>query len=137
MESTVQLSAENAIELHPELVKQRQNTYSSLTDLHNIPLFTDEFRVRMETDRQMRKKEEALLRNSTFNQNFIMVQDSDEWLVSQLFAGQQERVLEQEYIQNDTSLSFMDISILLIAVLAVSALYLFVFKDKKVRRTKK
>ena len=36
------------LELHPEEVRQRQDTYSSLTDLSQIHLFTSEFNNRME-----------------------------------------------------------------------------------------
>lgn len=34
------------LELHPEEVRQRQDTYSSLTDLSQIHLFTSEFNNR-------------------------------------------------------------------------------------------
>ena len=47
------------LELHPEEVRQRQDTYSSLTDLSQIHLFTSEFKNRME-EKERREEDQYI-----------------------------------------------------------------------------
>ena len=47
------------LELHPEEVRQRQDTYSSLTDLSQIHLFTSEFNNRME-EKERREEDQYI-----------------------------------------------------------------------------
>ena len=131
-----QTEMESALELNPELAKQRQNTYSSLTDLHGIDIFSDEFGKQVEEIEANYKKQEQQLKHVFFvheNQNSNVV---DVWLRSQLFGEKEELILTQEYVNKEASLSLIDIGIITIVVLAVAALYLFIFNDKKARRKK-
>lgn len=136
MGETEQSVLDGAIELHPEIVRQRQDTYSSLTDLYGVDVFSDEFNDSVETIENQQKESEQQLGKAIFVEEVSVVEDSDTQLLSQLFTTQEEMVLSQNYAGSDTGVSVMDVSLVLIGVLAVAALYLFLFSDKKARRNK-
>ncbi len=129
-----QTEIDSALDLNPELVKQRQDTYSSLTDLHGIDIFSDEFAERLQEIEANFEKQEQQLKNVVFIEEAGNTNDVDGWLYSQLFVEKEELVLKQEYVNKEDSLSLIDIGIMAIVVFAVAALYLFIFNDKKARR---
>lgn len=125
---------QGAIELNPKAVKGRQDTYSSLTDLHGISVFTDEFHNQMEAAERQREMEEEELQQSFFVNEVNILQDKDEQLLSQMFTGQQETVLKPDYTKNANKISGIEIAMVFIAVFAVTAMYLFLFGDKKLAK---
>lgn len=133
METEDIFTEESKLELHPENVKQRQDTYSSLSDLNGIDIFSDEFQERVEEVRGMQNQSYLQLQSDVFTAQAVSPAETDE-ITSKLFSGQKDRSLMHEYETNTTGWSVMDVSLVLIAVLAVTALYLFFFQDKKARR---
>lgn len=119
------------IELYPELVKDRQDTYNSLTDLAGINIFTDEFREISNQVKEAKVKYEQKIKEEVFAEEILQKQNREEKLISQLFINKEETVLQHDYLKNNEGWSFMDTGLVLICVLAVSALYLFFFHDKK------
>lgn len=125
-----------AIELHPEAAKHRQDTYSSLTDLAGIDVFSDKFE---ETVGKVRKENESRskeIQEGIFVEKVIREQDMDTEITSYLFLEQKTQVLLHDYEKNEKGWSVMNVSLVLIAVLAVSAIYIFFFNDRKIRRKK-
>ncbi len=125
---------ENEIELHPEEVKQRQDAYSSLTDLNGIDVFSTEFQNTVKKVIQGKDQKEKEKKEEIFVNKIMVQQDYDIQLSTQLFLNAEELVLSHNYSENNAEWSLMDISLVLIAVLAVSALYLFFFQDRKVKK---
>lgn len=125
---------ENEIELHPEEVKQRQDAYSSLTDLNGIDVFSTEFQNTVKKVIQGKSQKEKEKKEEIFVNKIMVQQDYDIQLSTQLFLNEEELVLSHNYSENNAGWSLMDISLVLIAVLAVSALYLFFFQDRKVKK---
>lgn len=128
---------ESILKLNPELVKQRQNTYSSLTDLGGIAIFSDEFAKKLKEIESNDKKKEQELKGSVFIEKSEKINEGNDWLRAQLFMEQEELILTQEYNNKESKLSFIDIGIITMAMLAVAALYLFIFNNKKTWRKKR
>lgn len=135
MENMEQIETDGALQLNPEIAKQRQDTYSSLTDLHGIDIFSDSFNDRAAEVEAERQTAEMQLKNYIFVEETEDI-DTDSWLLSQLFIEKEGLVLTQDYTGSKERLSIIDIGITAVVVLAVAALYLFVFNDKKARRKK-
>lgn len=127
---------EGAVELHPELAKQRQNTYSSLTDLNGIDVFFTEFENTVRHAASERIQELKALEGKMFDGQMTIWEGVDGELTEKLFAGQEENILRHDYTQAESRLSFVDIGMVLIAVMGVSALYVFFFRDRKERKKK-
>ena len=127
---------ESALELNPELAKNRQDTYSSLTDLHGIPIFSDEFDERMEEIEANYEKQEQHLKNVVFIEKNENINEAEEWSRAQLFCEKEELILTQTYSNREYKISLFDIGMIAIVVFAIAALYLFIFNDKKARRKK-
>lgn len=127
---------EGAVELHPELVRQRQDTYNSLTDLNGINVFFTEFENTVRYVVSERIQELKALEEKMFDGQMTIWEGADGELTEKLFAGQEENILRHDYTQDESRLSFVDIGMVLIAVLGVSALYVFFFRDRKERKKK-
>lgn len=127
---------EGAVELHPELARQRQDTYNSLTDLNGIDVFFTDFEDavrRLAAENVLRWKE---LGEKMFDGQVKVYESADEELTGKMFAGQEKNILRHDYTQNGNKLSFVDIGMVLIAMLGMSALYIFFFRDRKERKKK-
>ena len=127
---------EEDIELHPEIVRQRQDTYSSLTDLAGIDIFYDRFQEIIEQVKKEKSEHFEKIEQKVFMDEVIEEYDADIHVVSNLFLGQEEFILRHDYQKNNERMSIMDVSLILITILAVIALYVFFFNDKKIRRKK-
>ena len=127
---------EGAVELHPELVKQRQDTYSSLTDLNEVDVFFTEFENAVRQVASGRMQEMKALEGRMFDGQITVWEGADKELAEKLFTGQEENILRHDYTQDGNRLSFVDIGMVLIAMLGMSALYIFFFRDRKERKKK-
>lgn len=120
-----------AIELKPEVAKQRQDAYSSLTDLHGIDLFTDEFRGKKDIVEKNYEKDAEQLQEMIFDKEKNMTNENDDWVISNMFINQNTMILKPDYEKRESKISIMEIGAVLIAVLIVTAIYLFIFGKKK------
>lgn len=127
---------EGAVELHPEIAKQRQDTYSSLTDLNGIDVFFTDFENAVRQTTFEKEQKIAELEGKMFDGKIIVWESADWQLTEKLFLGQKENILRHDYIQDVNKISFVDIGMVLISMLGVSALYIFFFRDRKERRRK-
>lgn len=133
---TEEMLEEGAVELHPEEAKHRQDTYSSLTDLSGIDVFSDKFQKTVSQVQEKINHEFEEMQKEIFMEEIIREQDADAEIKSFLFMEQKDQTLLHDYERNTNRWSVMDISLVFIAILAVSALYIFFFNDRKVRRKK-
>lgn len=127
---------ESALELHPDLVRQRQDTYSSLTDLNGIDVFFTDFENAVRHVSSERLQELQKLEGKMFDGQTTVWEGVDRQLAEKLFAGQEENILRHDYVQDGNKLSFVDIGMVLISMLGMSALYVFFFRNRKERKKK-
>lgn len=125
---------EDDIELHPETTRQRQDTYSSLTDLEGIDIFYDSFQEAISKVKKIENLKYQELMQEMFIGQMVAENNADAKITSQLFVGQEAIVLRHDYEKENVGVSVMDVSLVLISILAVTALYVFFFNDRKVRR---
>lgn len=121
---------ETEIELRPEEVRGRQDIYSSLTDLHDLELFTDGFRLQIEEKQEEEKRQETRRKELAFMEKDLLVQGPEEELVSQLFRKEEGLVLRQSNQEEKEGLSLWEISFLFLAIFTVTGLYLFFFTHR-------
>lgn len=122
------------IVLHPETVKQRQDVYSSLTDLYGIDVFSTEFQKAIERVMGEKRQREEQIGEQVFAGDMLRQRDADTQISEKLFLGQKQSILSHDYKSTSDAWSFMHIGVVLFAVLAVSALYIFIFQDRKARK---
>lgn len=122
------------IVLHPEAVKQRQDVYNSLTDLYGVDVFSTEFQDIVERVSGQRKQREEQIGRQVFAEDMLRQRDAETQVLGQLFLDQKQNILTPDYAGGSDVWPFMHAGVVLIAVLAVSALYIFIFQDRKVRR---
>lgn len=125
---------ESEIELHPEVVKQRQDTYHSLTDLNGIDVFSTEFEASVKAVIGEQIEKLRKLEGQVFDQEPVSPKSTDEELTEKLFTGQQETILRHDYTKDQKGVSVMDIGMVLLAMLAVCGIYMFFFQDRKARK---
>lgn len=139
MEENIQnniLNQENEIELNPDDVRQRQDTYNSLTDLTKINLFTRTFHDTME---EVKKKENAVyqeIEKKVFTEIINEEKDVDNEILSELFIQQHAITILPDYQKSDNSWSLLEAGVILIAAIAVATLYLFFFTTSKNKEKK-
>lgn len=125
---------ESEIELHPEVAKQRQDTYHSLTDLNGIDVFSTEFEASVKAVIGEQIEKLRKLEGQVFDQEPVSPKSTDEELTDKLFTGQQETILRHDYTKDQKGVSVMDIGMVLLAMLAVCGIYMFFFQDRKARK---
>lgn len=64
------------VNLDIEVLKDQKETYSSITDMYNIPIFTDEYKENLDNDKELRKKEENIIINNIFKHKSYDKKDS-------------------------------------------------------------
>lgn len=122
------------IELKPESARQRQDTFSSLTDLHGIPVFSDDFKIKVNAVKENCNLEEMTLYSLIFVDGFNKKEGKDDLIISQLFSENETLILKQDYQHYGEKVSIVEVGLVTIAVIGVMALYVFVFRNKRVRR---
>ncbi|MBD5394079.1 MAG: hypothetical protein HDR71_07375 [Lachnospiraceae bacterium] len=106
------------LELDTDSVKDRSGVRSSLTDMSNIPVFTDEFEEKKEAVDQRKQSEEQELNTKVFSQEILQYVGSD--ITAYLFRETTEELVirnEQEALDKDTlpaAAVFMIMAIVLI-----------------------
>ncbi|MGN1314269.1 MAG: hypothetical protein ACI4VG_04545 [Lachnospiraceae bacterium] len=131
MEEVQNGQPQTQIPLQPQAARQRQEVYGSLTDLHQIDLFTDEFRVILQEGKENKQQEEGKRRQLIFGENELQTEGRDDRLIRQLFLKSESRIPSQSYEQTKNRLTFQETAFVLFALMAVSALYLFFFTHKQ------
>ncbi len=121
------------IELHPELVKQRQDTYSSLTDISGIAIFSDEFQVKVEQWQKSKYDADAVVYQKVFFGQQINAIDDDSFM-QKLFTEQGVEMYLHDYTDTGKKVSFIDIGLVIFSALLMAAVYLFIFGKKIPKR---
>ena len=117
------------LELHPEEVRQRQDTYSSLTDLSQIHLFTSEFKNRME-EKERREEDHYIELSEEVFMQAVRGKGSEE-LKLQLFTGEQDQKLLHDYGEISQGSYTFEVLLMSGAILLIVILYAFFFKRGK------
>ena len=125
------------IELHPEIAKQRQDTYSSLTDLSGIAVFSDEFKMLSEKVKQSQEMKDKELQDKVFFSEILNTAGKDVDLLTKVFMEKQEKPLMQDYSIENALISFIEIGLIFIYVLLMTAVYLFLFQKKTPEKRKR
>ena len=120
------------IELNPDTAKSRLDTYSSLTELSGVNIFSDEFRNVKYLREKINENTDLNLKQFIFMKDLIGVNENS--YSSLLFLGTEKSTIMKNYETNKEGFSFLYISVVLIAVLAMTTLYMFFFYDQKKRR---
>ena len=120
------------IELNPDTAKDRLDTYSSLTELSGVNIFSDEFRNAKYLREKINENTDLNLKQFIFMKDLIAVNENS--YSSLLFSGTEKSTIMKNYETNKEGFSFLYISVVLIAVLAMTTLYMFFFYDQKKRR---
>lgn len=122
----------SALELNPEVVNHRTETYSSLTDIYGIPIFSDDLEQKI----REYQDEQAIQREKTESELFVkaMVGTASDYeqVKEQLFMQSQGLVLKNNTAIVQTS-PFMPITILgiMTAIFAVSLIKIITQRKKK------
>lgn len=85
------------LNLNTDTLKEKEENYSSLTDLNDLQLFTDEYELTIE----MVQKEEISKEKSLINRCFIVSNEKnmEEQIISNMFMQNSQIVLQ---VHNDT-----------------------------------
>ncbi|MBR5798737.1 MAG: hypothetical protein IKY23_01615 [Lachnospiraceae bacterium] len=121
------------MELHPELARQRQNTHSSLTDLSGIAVFSDEFERTIHQVKQKNEASEKEIKDKLFFGEMMEMSGRDDLLRSRVFAEKKEQSFMQDYQVAENKFSFLEAGLVLGAILGMSAIYLFLFREKTLK----
>lgn len=132
-EELTQQDSQSDLDLNTEIVHNRKETYTSLSDLYGIQLFTDQ---RMEENRQyqekIEQKEKGVTESIFINKTFM--QNVDQQTINKLFAEPLSITKNQDYTNNTMAKNgfFIAGSIIIIGVfIAMTARY---FKKRKQMR---
>lgn len=120
------------IELNPDTAKARLDTYTSLTELSGVNIFSDEFRNAKYLKETIDKNTDLYLNQFIFIKDVIGVNENS--YSSLLFLGTEKSAITKNYKTVKEVSSFLYFSVVLIAVLAMTTLYMFFFYDQKKRR---
>ena len=106
------------IELNPDTAKSRLDTYSSLTELSGVNIFSDEFRNVKYLREKINENTDLNLKQFIFMKDLIGVNENS--YSSLLFLGTEKSTIMKNYETNKEGFSFLYISVVLIAVLAMT-----------------
>lgn len=91
---------EEVLQLNPYVIKERQSTYTSLTDQYGVFVFTNRFRQsKQQIETEAARQNEQLMQD-IFNGRYLPEEQVENGLESLLFIKEKEQVIRQE--NNDT-----------------------------------
>ena len=119
------------LELHPEEVKGKTDTYTSLTDLYGVDIFTQDFQNKI-------RKEELEITKYRIRIEKQLFQDIDEEsteemnpIVEKMFKGTQEEILMQSYDVESGRINWLESTGVILSVILVMMIYLVFFRKKE------
>lgn len=119
------------LELHPEEVKGKTDTYTSLTDLYGVDIFTQDFQNKI-------RKEELEITKYRIRIEKQLFQDIDEEsteemnpIVEKMFKGTQEEILMQSYDVESGRINWLESTGVILSVILVMMIYLVLFRKKE------
>lgn len=123
--------------LNPEVIKERSTSYSSLTDLYEVPIFTNQFEKTIEDYQEKSSERNSTLYQTVFTLEDWKAKDTNLQLQEYLFVGNEsKKVMEQTNADenNGTSIYIKSGSILVIGFLVI---LFYRYKKRNVRRREK
>lgn len=127
------MGANKDLELHPEEVKGKTDTYTSLTELYGVNIFTKEFeKIKEETNRGKEENRQEIEKQLFLDWNAENGIEEDE-LTSLLFGQQFEEILMESYEKDVQRINFGEAAMVGVSIAAVIAVYLLFSIDKKKR----
>ncbi len=124
---------ENAnLELDTSSVNSRNGVRSSLTDLNEVYVFTDEFQEQKEIVTQEKIKQESEMMKKMFGD--MMISGEEEGVITKLFSGKEEALIVRNEQTVESGHSFWAQAgglLLIIIVFAVGTAMMFKEKGKK------
>ena len=121
------------LELHPEEVKGKTDTYASLTELYGVDIFTEEFFELTESVRKETALEQEKIENQLFNSWKGDLGVREDTLECYLFQENRVEAYLPSYQAGDNNMGIMEAVMIGIAIAAVIAIYI-IFPLVKKRR---
>lgn len=88
------------LNLDVESIRNKQDTYSSLTDMNGIPLFTSVFEERMRTDMEDAESQEQYIESILFTG--IEKEDNSARLINSLFTDSDSWLIKRESAERNS-----------------------------------
>lgn len=125
------MAANSELEFNTEILKQKNESYSSLTDLNGVALFTDDYETLIE-----KKQQEDSQKNSEIEKKLFVTEmrqeGADDEVINTLFLN-----TSQEVVKVNTTPAEQDLSLVFPAIGIVFCVFLlFMVQYYKKRRRK-
>ncbi|WP_195268311.1 hypothetical protein [Eubacterium sp. 1001713B170207_170306_E7] len=125
------MAANSELEFNTEILKQKNESYSSLTDLNGVALFTDDYETLIEIKQQENGRKNSEIQQKLFVTE-IRQEGADDDVVNTLFLN-----TSQEVVKVNTTPADQDLSLVFPAIGIVFCVFLlFMVQYYKKRRRK-
>ncbi|MFV0362885.1 MAG: hypothetical protein ACK5LL_07330 [Suipraeoptans sp.] len=118
------------------ILEDEEETYSSLTDIHNVPLFTNDFSNRIVYKGREAEEKNKIIEDVIFIEE-IAVSDVDKTLLDSLFLVETSSVVKRDLIEEETKEYEMPIMISAVCIFAVVMGIYIRYRNKKIERISK
>lgn len=133
--NTAEITTEenDRLDLDTTVVKSREDTYSSLTDINHIEVFSDKFQSKVSDYNQQVSYSNNSILNTVFTKDISNSGKEDKTIVSKLFAEVGEDIVKENYDDASGAKNYIYAGILIVLMIIVS---LFMVKHHKSREGK-
>lgn len=116
--------ADSDLEFDTSVLKDRGETYSSLTDMNEIEVFTRSFEKKIETVSEQEELYEVHIAEQPFT-GVMAVDESGEQILEVLFQGKQQSVIRggEAESQNGKGIAFSAVGVMFALFLGIMLLY--------------
>lgn len=123
------------LKLNPESIKEKNSSYSSLTDLYHVELFTNQFKHSVEAQQIEEKKKYDEVYSNIFIKDYAYQTSKNQELAEKLFADKIENSIREDYktIQADST-HYYGAAGLFIFLLFAALFAKYYFKKKKEKK---
>ena len=125
--------AVHELELHPEEVREKTDTYSSLTELYGVDIFTKNFKIRKNELMQADNEEAEEIEKQLFKVWNGEIGIREDELTAYLFKAQKEEVYLPSYQTENQTWGIAEGIMIAVPIAIVIAIYILFFIDKKRR----
>ncbi len=112
------------IQLNPDEVKQRQDTYNSLTDLSRINLFTEEFQKQITLVEKKKSSNNLFLQANMFIMNPDNEKGMEQEILNGLFTKQNAITLLPDYQRKQKGWSLLESGMVFLSCCFVIMIYI-------------
>jgi hypothetical protein len=136
VEEEISFDESTMLELRPESVKEKQDAYTSLTDLYGVEVFTNWFEEKVSQEASADAVKDTEITSSVFSGRYDMTDTGKDEIYGLLFTENTSQVLMQDYKNTGREISAFSIFMVGISMLGVLLLYRIFWIEKKGGRRK-